>query len=111
MRRALVVLAVLGVSLAPAAAHAQESGLRDPFDPLLTVETDTTTTTDGDTGDTTTTITDSDTDIVTDEDPGLTDGLPATGRDPRSWLAFAYVLLAAGTGILVFTRQGWGVAR
>ena len=103
MRKLVLLFALLAAVLAPTAARAQEAGLRDPFDPLITVEDDTTTTTTDtdttDTDDTTTTTTD------TDPDPAPTDGLPTTGSDPRSWLAIAYVLLAAGAVILALTRE------
>lgn len=92
MGAALLIL----VSAAPASA--QEAGLRDPFDPLLSVDTGTTT-------DTTTTDTTTETTTETTEtDPAPTDGLPATGVDPTSWFAIAYVLLVVGVGALAFSR-------
>ena len=108
MSRLAAVLAVVAVVLLPGAAHAQEAGLRDPFDPLLTTGDETTTTTDTGNGDTTSTI---DTTTDTDIDTVPTEDLPTTGTDPRSWLALAYVLLAAGAGILAYARFNRGHER
>ncbi len=100
MRRTLLALVTVAFILVPlGSAHAQEAGLRDPFDPLLSVEGETTSPTDP--GDT------SDPAVVTepDTDPDVaTDGLPATGQDPRGWLAFAYVLLAVGGTLVALSR-------
>ena len=111
MSRFVTALVVVAIVLLPATAQAQETNLRDPFDPLLTTETDTDGTTDttGDTTGTTDTTTDTDTDTDTDTAP--TDGLPTTGADPRSWLAVAYVLLAVGVGMLGYARFNRGPQR
>lgn len=90
------LLLVLG---SPAAAH--KTGLRDPFEPLISPEDATTT-------DTTTT----DTTTTDPTDPGTTvtvtdpedDGLPTTGSSAIDWLAIAYVLVAAGAGTLGFAK-------
>lgn len=106
MSRVAVLLGVIVAAtfLSSGAAHAQERGLRNPFDPLLGTE-EGTTTSDTDTGDTTGTTDTTDT-TTTDTDTGTAadDDLPTTGADPRSWLALAYVLLAAGAGILAYVR-------
>ena len=106
-------LVVVATVLLPVTAQAQETNLRDPFDPLLTTETETDGTTDttGDTTGTTDTTTDTDTDTNTDTDTAPTDDLPTTGVDPRSWLAVAYVLLAVGVGMLGYARFNRGPQR
>ena len=84
----------MSIALAQGAA-AHQAGLRDPFEPLIDPEatgTTTTTTTTTDTVDTTTTV------DTTDE------GLPTTGTDAVSWVAVAYVLVAAGIGALALAR-------
>ena len=94
---------VLGLVLVPvASANAAPSGLRDPFDPVLTVDT-----TDGTTTDGTPTTDDGATDPTTTTDPAPApddDGLPTTGGDTKSWLAMAYVLVALGSGVLAAAR-------
>ncbi len=95
-----VMLAVLVVGPA-SVVHAQEENLRDPFEPLLSAETDTTTTT---TGDGTIAPTTTDTDTDTDVEPAPTDGLPTTGGDADRWVALAYVLVAAGGAALALAR-------
>ncbi len=116
MRRWMVGVCTVGLLLvlsSPAAAH--KTGLRDPFEPLISPED--ATTTDTTTTDTTTTDpTDPETTVtVTDPD----DGLPSTGSNPIDWLAISYVLVAAGAGALALakvnptsgpTRQARGTA-
>ena len=93
---AVVVLGVVAGVLLAAPASAQE-GLRDPFQPVVDLDPDTSTTTDP----TTTTI------DTTVDDPVITpstDDLATTGASPSFWLAIAYVLCACGAGLLVLGR-------
>lgn len=95
---------LLLVLSSPAAAH--KTGLRDPFEPLISPEDATTT-------DSTSTDTNSDTtDVgtaITVEDTD--DGLPNTGSNVTDWFAIAYVLLAAGAGALTFGKVNRAPAR
>ena len=101
MRRWIIGVCTVGLLLAlssPAAAH--KTGLRDPFEPLISPEDGTSTVTT--TTDTTTTDT---------TDPGTTgtviepdNGLPSTGSNAIDWLAIAYVLVAAGAGALALAK-------
>lgn len=102
MRKWALIAAIVGLLAVPATASAAPSGLRDPFDPLLTVDTGDGTTTDG----TPTADTDTD-DTTTTTDPAPApsdDGLPTTGRDAMDWLVLAYVLVALGGGLLAVSR-------
>ena len=76
-------------------------GFRDPFDPVLTVDIDVGYhRTDG----TPTTDTTSRKRRPATTMPRTDDGLPNTGSDPTNWLAYAYVLVAVGTGVLTMAR-------
>ena len=100
MRRSILVGGFVATFvLAVAGPASAQERLRDPFDPLVDTNADTTTTT--------TTTTDPAIDTTApDTDPAVDpdDGLPTTGVDPRSWLAFAYVLIACGGGLLILAR-------
>ena len=103
MRKTLLAIGVLSLLVGPiASAQAQTTGLRDPFDPLLTVETADGTTTGTPTG----TDTDIDDPTVLDDPaaPSSDDELPATGADSTNWLAAAYVLVALGAGLVATAR-------
>ena len=97
----MIALAVAGFVLLPlTAARAQDPGLRDPFDPILSAEDAATSPTEPDDATDPVTVTEPD---VLDPDPA-SDGLPSTGQDPRNWLAVAYVLVAAGGALVALPR-------
>ena len=103
MRKALLMIGVTGLLTGPiGSANAQTTGLRDPFDPLLTAETSDGTTTDTPAG----TGTGVDDPTVPDDPAGppSDDELPATGVDPMNWLAAAYVLVALGAALVASAR-------
>lgn len=93
---ALTALALLLVVAAPALAQ------RDPFDPVVDLTVDTSgagaTDPDGTTGDGTG-------DPTSPSNPDArADVFPNTGADTTGWLAIAYVLLASGGALVVFSR-------
>ncbi len=98
MKKLVALAAVLVALLATApSAAAHPTGLRDPFEPLISPEDETATATSTATTEapevgTATTIDETD------------QGLPTTGSDPSSWLAVAYFMIAAGAGALAFAR-------
>ena len=96
MRKALVTglaAAVLSVVFAaPALA------LKDPFEPLVTTEDQSSTTT-GTNG----TTTDVDEPTVVNGNP-FSDGVPETGADTSSWLVISYLLVVCGAATLVLAR-------
>jgi LPXTG-motif cell wall-anchored protein len=105
MRRWVIGMAAVGLLLTLSSpAVAQTSGLRDPFEPLISPEDETST--DTTTTDTTTTDPTDTGATVTVADPD--DGLPNTGSNATDWLAIAYVLVAAGAGALAFARVNKG---
>ena len=99
MRRWVIGIAAVGLLFSLSSpALAQTSGLRDPFEPLISPEDETPT----DTTNTDTTTTDPTEPTVTVPDPD--DGLPNTGSNTTDWLAIAYVLVAAGAGTLSLAK-------
>ncbi len=103
MRKLLVVIAALGLVFVPvSSAAAQTTGLRDPFDPLLSVDAGGETAT----GTTAGTGTDVDDPTVPDDSvaPPTDDELPTTGADPTNWLAAAYILVALGGGLVASAK-------
>lgn len=98
LRRALVLavcLAAVGAA-SPAAAH-PVPGLRDPFDPALTLlsQTGTVTAEDGTQP------------LVTEVDvapAGPSRGLPETGASFDAWILIAYLLVASGGAAVLWAR-------
>jgi LPXTG-motif cell wall-anchored protein len=102
---------ILLVALAaPAAGQA-----RDPFDPVIDTSVETTTDTSQTTSPTSPTESASTSETTTTTTATDEGTLPTTGSSVTSWLAIAYVLVAAGAGILLLARtedeRGSGDAR
>jgi ABC-type Na+ efflux pump permease subunit len=89
---ALVALASLLLMAAPALA------LRDPFDPVITSDSESSTTGSSETSSTVDVPT-----LTTDENP-FTDGVPTTGVDASSWLVVSYLLVVFGAAAIVLAR-------
>ena len=94
--RTVVSALFVGVLLVATAAPAL--AIRDPFQPLITENTDTGST--DTTGSTTTTTTTAPTTTT----PAADEPTPTTGWDPSSWLGLATLVLVLGAGLLVFVR-------
>ena len=92
-----IVTALAAVALVVALA-APAFALRDPFDPAITPETETSTT------DTTGTTTEADEPTVINNENPFSDGVPATGVDTSSWLVVSYVLVVVGGAAIVLGR-------
>ena len=93
---ALAALAIVLVVAAPALAQ------RDPFDPVIDLTVDTSGAGASDPDGTGTAGT-GDTDPTSNPD-ARADVFPNTGADTSGWLAIAYVLLASGIGLVVFSK-------
>ncbi|MDQ4026573.1 MAG: LPXTG cell wall anchor domain-containing protein [Actinomycetota bacterium] len=104
-KRRFPALVVAGSSiLLVALASPAEGQVRDPFDPVVDTSAQTTTdtgalTSSTDPAATTETTTTATTETTTDEGT-----LPNTGGSVSTWLAIAYVLVAAGAGLLLFAK-------
>ena len=106
MKRFLVVLVVALTALVALAAPAL--ALRDPFDPVIDLTPDTAGgvasgdgAADGANGSGDGTAGDGAT-----SNPGVqSDAFPNTGADTTGWLAIAYVLLASGGALVIFSRM------
>ena len=89
-----MVLLVLGAPGAPALAQS-DTGVRDPFVPLISP-------TVPDDGTTDPTVPVDDGGIVVQPDP--TDPLPGTGSSSATWFGLAYVVIALGTGAVMLSK-------
>lgn len=106
-KRRLSALVLAGAWIALVAVAGPAAGqVRDPFDPVVDTSVETTT----DTGQTTTSTEPSagaeTTTITTTTETAADEGtLPNTGGSVSSWLAIAYVLVAAGAGLLLLAKS------
>jgi LPXTG-motif cell wall-anchored protein len=104
-KRRFPALVVAGSSILLVALASPAAGqVRDPFDPVVDTSAQTTTdtgavTSSRDPAATTETTTTATTETTTDEGT-----LPNTGGSVSTWLAIAYVLVAAGAGLLLLAK-------
>lgn len=97
-RAAVAGWLILAVAATPAVAIQ-----RDPFDPVIDTSAEATIDT-GQASSSTESAATTETSTTTRTSQPDEGTLPATGRGISSWLAIAYVMIAAGAAMLAFTR-------
>jgi LPXTG-motif cell wall-anchored protein len=101
-KRRLPALVVAGSCVLLVALAGPAAGqMRDPFDPVVDTSVETTTDTGQTTSSTEPPAATETTATTTTESTADEETLPNTGGSVSSWLAIAYVLVAAGAGLLL----------